>query len=81
MITITEKDGLSWELMALLEVAAEEAGYDSPESFMIDTAVKEAGSVLAKADKHRDKNNYVDACEEVYEKSYEEQLDLFGENE
>lgn len=78
MITITEKDGLSWELVALLEVAAKEAGHDSPESFMIDVAVKEAGKVLAKADKHKNKNNYVDA--EVYETSYEEQLDLFGEN-
>uniref|UniRef100_A0AB39AK32 Transcriptional regulator n=1 Tax=Vibrio phage P018-4 TaxID=3229728 RepID=A0AB39AK32_9CAUD len=48
MITIDEKDGLSWELVALLEVAAEEAGYSSPESFIIDAAVKEAGKVLAR---------------------------------
>lgn len=74
MITINEKDGLSWELVALLEVAAEEAGYDSPESFIIDTAVKEAGRVLAKADKHKGKSNYVD--EEDFPQ--EEQLDLFG---
>lgn len=72
MLNITEKDGLSWELVALLEVAAEEAGYSSPESFIIDAAVKEAGRVLAKTDKHKDKNNYLDE---------EEQLDLFGEQE
>lgn len=77
MITITEKDGLSWELVALLEVVAEEAGYDSPESFMIDVAVKEAGRVLAKTDKNKDKDTCVDA-EDFPE---EEQLDLFGENE
>lgn len=77
MINITEKDGLSWELVALLEVAAEEAGYSSPESFIIDTAVKEAGKVLAKADKHKSKNNYVD--EGGFPQ--EEQLDLFGGEE
>ncbi|WNO47227.1 hypothetical protein [Vibrio phage vB_VibM_10AMN] len=74
MLNITEKDGLSWELVALLEVAAEEVGYGSPESFIIDAAVKEAGRVLAKTDKHKDKNNYVD--DEGF--TQEEQLDLFG---
>ena len=77
MLNITEKDGLSWELVALLEVAAEESGYSSPESFIIDTAVKEAGKVLAKADKCKGKNNYVD--EEDFPQ--EEQLDLFSEQE
>ncbi|ALM62189.1 hypothetical protein AXI64_gp197 [Vibrio phage qdvp001] len=78
MITLDEKDGLSWELVALLEVAAEEAGYSSPESFIIDTAVKEAGKVLAlNGDKHKGKSNYVDEGDFPQE----EQLDLFGEQE
>lgn len=81
MITLDEKDGLSWELAALLEVAAEEAGYSTPESFIVDTAVKGAGRVLAKseakADKHKSKNNYVDG----EDFPQEEQLDLFGGEE
>ena len=77
MITLDENCGLSWELIALLEVAAEEAGYSSPESFIIDAAVKEAGKVLAKSNKHKDKNNYVDG----EDFPQEEQLDLFGEQE
>ena len=83
MITLGENCGLSWELVALLEVAAEEAGYDSPESFIIDTAVKEVGKVLAKADKHKGKNNYVDGEEDFPQEGFskEEQLDLFGEQE
>ncbi|UUW39907.1 hypothetical protein VP14_220 [Vibrio phage VPMCC14] len=77
MITLDKTCGMSHELLALLEVAAEEAGYSSPESFIMQAAVKEAGSVLAKADKHKDKNNYID--EEYFPE--EEQLDLFGEQE
>lgn len=86
MLTITEKDGLSWELVALLEVAAEEAGYSSPESFITEAAVKEAGKVLAKseakADRYKGKNNYVgeeDFPQEGFLK--EDQLDLFGGDE
>ena len=64
MIKLDEKDGLSWELVALLEVAAEEAGYDSLEKFIVCAASKKASAVL------KSKPNV--------EISSELQLDLFG---
>lgn len=68
MITLDSSCGMSFELLALLEVAAKEADYSSPESFMIDVAVKEAGKVLAHTGDKRTGTE-------------EDQLDLFGEDE
>jgi len=69
MITLDENCGVSYDLIYLLEEATSVSQFNTVEDFIVDTALKEAGKVLARAGDSKP------------DQSIENQLDMFEDEE